>query len=1040
MTDPFGTAGIRQRVLDAWRATPARFREDANAEEDFAQTAYRDRLVVELTQNAVDAAAAAGVPARIRFVLTEGALYVANTGAPLSAEGVAALSRLRTSTKSAAEIGRFGVGFKAVLPLTDSPSVVSSAGAVAWSRDQSAELVGSIAELAGELERRGGVVPVMRLPFPGAADARALELQADGYDTVVVLPWRDESAAAFGAELVEGLDPTLALFLPGLTEIAVSSAGVNRVISVERAGERVLLDRSPWWVRESTGDVPAELLVDRPVEERGRVGWRVAWAFALAGDAPVPLAVGADARTVRAPQPTDDVLSVPALLSATLPLDTARRRITPGPLASFLLEQAAQAYAETLREAAPRPELLDLVPTGMPAGEADATLRAALMKRLVSTAWLPSASDESIRLRPREASVLDAGTASDDLTTALASAFPQLIPAAYARRHGALAALDVRRLDTADVVDLLATVDRPPAWWGRVYVALSDAPDRDALRALPVPLVDGRLAHGPRGLLLPTDDIELESLTALGFSLRVVEPDAAAGGAAVLLRALGAVDADAAALLDDPALEAAAAASLDDDPDTDPDVLADVVLHLAAHRPQVARERPWLSELALRDDEGELRPAGELLLPASAGGRLVDLVVADSPFGVVADDLVERYGTEALEAVGVLRTFATARAEDVPADSTGATHYLDGEGEWLASLDSGAGAAPPLVTELVAVRDLEWVDPERWGEALTELASPGLRAAVTEPVRVLRDDGSTVDGPSYTRWWLDNHPCVPVQSGGLAWPTQLRASDAELELTGLYDVVGPLSESAAELVAQLGALRSVGDIVAAGPDSLVDLLDRIGDAKREVERHQLRALYGRVCAALASIGDTHDLLAIESVRGVVRGAVVTAPPGDCVIVDMPDLLPLIGDRPVVPVPLALTAQAHDILEVPLATSLSSYAVRSQPLRTTRWGSVAGFTAAVARLDLVGHPFAALVEESSFEEHEVLSCEDADGALTQVAWRIVDGGAVVSRADYVQGLSRALATLLGRWADRHAIAAMLAYPDRASELLAEAELD
>lgn len=60
--DPFGTARLRRGVLDAWGAGPARFREDANAEEDLALGGYRDRLVVELAQNAADAAARARVP------------------------------------------------------------------------------------------------------------------------------------------------------------------------------------------------------------------------------------------------------------------------------------------------------------------------------------------------------------------------------------------------------------------------------------------------------------------------------------------------------------------------------------------------------------------------------------------------------------------------------------------------------------------------------------------------------------------------------------------------------------------------------------------------------------------------------------------------------------------------------------------------------------------------------------------------------------------------------------------------------------------
>src|SRR3712207_6379916 len=68
--DPFHTAVQRTRVLTAWAASPARFREDANAEEDLVRGGYRDRLVVELAQNAADAALRAGVPGRLRLELT----------------------------------------------------------------------------------------------------------------------------------------------------------------------------------------------------------------------------------------------------------------------------------------------------------------------------------------------------------------------------------------------------------------------------------------------------------------------------------------------------------------------------------------------------------------------------------------------------------------------------------------------------------------------------------------------------------------------------------------------------------------------------------------------------------------------------------------------------------------------------------------------------------------------------------------------------------------------------------------------------------
>src|SRR4051794_41613972 len=118
--DPFGTAGIRRRVLAAWSADPARFREDANAGEALVRGGYRDRLVVELAQNAADAAVRAGVPGRLRLELAGGTLRAANTGAPLDAAGVQGLATLRASAKrdEAGSVGRFGVGFAAVLAVS----------------------------------------------------------------------------------------------------------------------------------------------------------------------------------------------------------------------------------------------------------------------------------------------------------------------------------------------------------------------------------------------------------------------------------------------------------------------------------------------------------------------------------------------------------------------------------------------------------------------------------------------------------------------------------------------------------------------------------------------------------------------------------------------------------------------------------------------------------------------------------------------------------------------------------------------------------
>ncbi|MGN6087787.1 MAG: sacsin N-terminal ATP-binding-like domain-containing protein, partial [Actinomycetales bacterium] len=187
--DPFGTAGLRAAVLDAWRASPARFREDANSEEDLVVGGYRDRLLVELAQNAADAARLSGVPGRLRVELTlspSPQLVVSNTGVPLDTAGVIGLSTLRASGKRHGDtIGRFGVGFAAVLAVSDSPEVRSRHGGVRFSLVESAELARSRPELTPELERRSFRPPVLRLPFPSDAAPEA------GFDTTVVLPLRD---------------------------------------------------------------------------------------------------------------------------------------------------------------------------------------------------------------------------------------------------------------------------------------------------------------------------------------------------------------------------------------------------------------------------------------------------------------------------------------------------------------------------------------------------------------------------------------------------------------------------------------------------------------------------------------------------------------------------------------------------------------------------------------------------------------------------------------------------------------------------------
>jgi hypothetical protein len=953
-------------VLDSWRASAARFREDANAEEDLVRGGYRDRVLVELAANAADAATAAGVPGRLRFELTDEALVASNVGAPLDAAGVEALSTLRASSKRDAEgsVGRYGVGFASVLAVSVEPVIGSRTGGVRWSAPETQSLVAEIPEVADEMARRHGGVPVLRVPFP--ADA-----VSGDWDTVITLPLRDDAARSLVRQLLDDVDAALMLILPGLASVEVVLDGSVRRITSRRDGRDVLIDDTGevtrWRIATRVGRLDPALLADRPVEERTQTVVSATWAVPVDVTARPALMPSTVPAVFHAPSPTDEGLDLPALLIATLPLDPSRRHVAPGPLRDHVLEVAALAYTDLLTDLSADPSVLDLVPTGFAGGELDAALRREILQALPETPLLGG-------LRPADAVVADVSPAAVDVLTDVVGG---LLAPEWARRQAPLAVLGVRLMALPDVVEALAALDRPPGWWRELYEALATghlgAVERDALGALPVPLADRRLVVGPRGLLLPTPEVSADTLLSLG--LRAVDPEAVHA----LLTMLGAVEATPRAVLDDPAVHAAVVASYDDGADA---AFADGVLRLVAAAGVRAGELPWLADLALLGADGEVYPAGELLLP---DGPLAGVVKSDAPFGIVADELVTRWGADVLAAAGVLSSFAVVQQED----ALGPAHDLDGEDAWWSTLPEGAS-----VPEFVAVRDLELVDAGRWADALQLLAEPPLRAAVTTPAYVDMGGPRLAVAP-YTAWWLSERPVLDGRR-----PRDLMVGG----LGSLYDAAPALLDP--EFLRAIGVWGGIDDVVA-DVDGLADLLDRLGDLSRELDRSWLPKVYAAIAASPAA----RDMAPPRRVRGLRDGAVVVANSTEAVVVDAPDLLPLMARRAVVPVSLALAPDLAEILALPLASEFPAYDVVSSGQR-----------------------------EGDYVVHDPLLVPDIEGQAQPVAWRCLDGVVHVDAKRLAYGLGRGRAWLAGDWQRRHLVTALLANPDDEPELRAEADLD
>lgn len=889
--DPFDTAGLRAAVLDTWARSPARFREDANAEESLALGGYAGRVLVELVANAVDAAVEAGVPAHVRVDLIgadQAELRVADNGIGLSPAAVAGLASLRASGKRETSVttGHFGVGFTAVRSVGDRVTVLSRTGSVTFDAHRTAEAVAGlgVAALDRELDARSGAVPALRLPWPVAGPQ-----PPDGFATEVRLPVR----AAARNELTRLVsDPRTVddLFwaLAGLDELTV--AGVTTARRHEEDGTVTLLTagRAPrrFRVVERSGVASAALLADRPVEERGRPRWWVRWVLPASGfgspDTPSGLDLGSGddgdrpdgdrwvAATVGAPTPTDEPLSLPAALVGTFPVDDTRRRVAVGPLTDHLLTAAVDGYLELLAGTDPA-ERWRLLPTaGFPVGPVDGRLRQGILAAAAAAPlWATAAGDEVTA----DQAVLLSGI-TDRAAALLGQALPGLLAPPPPGAGPVLRALGVRTIDLSAASGALAGIERPAPFWSELYgeLAAGDRPDVEALADLPVPLLggrgrSGRRAIGPRGLLLlppgsgADEQAAVRRLVDVVPGLRIVDPAAAAP----LLERLGARTATPSALLADPAVLAAVRESADDPDGADPPdaevgellrpVLSAAVLDLVAAGADVPKE--LVGRLVLTDADDDWASADELHVPGSP----LATVVHPDDLAPVHPDWTARYPPSVLTAVGVRDAFVVVESDDPTAADGPSLPDLD---EWL---DRRPGPPGPVT----AVLDLDLVDDDCWPQALALLAGdPAVRAAVC----------AGGDGPSYPGWWLGEFATV---DGAALRSYRLAAAT---ELAGLYD---PLP---VEVDAGFARACGVRTGLADAATDAQDLLDRFTDPDRSLPPARVRPVTDVLVDAIlgAASGRSSDHPGDAGLRmpadvRTLAGTVIDA--DDAVVLDEP---------------------------------------------------------------------------------------------------------------------------------------------------------
>ena len=325
---------------------------------------YAGRELLELVQNAADAAAEMGGGGRVRIEIDAQGLMVANTGHPFRTGGVESLMTPNASDKPGRKvtlIGAKGLGFRSLLNWSHEPVISSGALEIGFSRAHAEAMIASLAVESGQiatLVQAEDDPPVPVLAFPafgdalsaihGAADrslvGRARNLRALGYETVVAAPFDDERAMGRAVRQAGEFEPTFLLFVESLEEIEL------------KISDQPLVR----WSRTSVGEDTYRIVADVGgiVSEQSWICMRRRGELVVRGRRkPRVYELSVALRTDESNSPgvlhsyfpTSIPLPFPALLHATLELDSNRKAIKEdSDLNAGVLTELGAFYVDTL--------------------------------------------------------------------------------------------------------------------------------------------------------------------------------------------------------------------------------------------------------------------------------------------------------------------------------------------------------------------------------------------------------------------------------------------------------------------------------------------------------------------------------------------------------------------------------------------------------------------------------------------------------------------------------------------------------------------
>jgi hypothetical protein len=352
---------------ESWKAVyrerPSLFIAHYNHEQESTRD-YVGREILELLQNANDAATETGIPGKVKIILTQEGLIVGNTGAPFTIGGVESLQTSNLSPKRHQRrlfVGSKGLGFRAVLNWSKYPMILSGELRLAYSSEDIVRRTQSLLNESRELALKvleespnssALIAPILVFPsFTENGDLTSLitdpsskkilekcqELLSEGYTTTIGMPFDQPKAIENAQSQINSLAPELLLFVPYLSEIVISQEDLNPQCwrrETDPTHVRVLSDDkilNEWRVYQEVGEIPTEF-------QSKVAGGRVDYEICLA----IPKMIQDSNRPLFSFFPTEIPFPLPFVCHATLELSQNRKQLQGSKNNEFVITRLAE--------------------------------------------------------------------------------------------------------------------------------------------------------------------------------------------------------------------------------------------------------------------------------------------------------------------------------------------------------------------------------------------------------------------------------------------------------------------------------------------------------------------------------------------------------------------------------------------------------------------------------------------------------------------------------------------------------------------------